>query len=181
MKADGKKDSKPTRPDSLARPFLPGEAIPAPEVVEKNSDSSWALFQALQEEFAPTHRTGPAGLDSPGGLDSTQRDPLPPAAAAPAASLAAPTREQVMFEARRNNRVCPQPAFWNRLCQLLQKETGQVPPPPVAPAAWADTPSLSKRIALRAQVEWAAAHGALLPMYAYFRLLPEDKWHHMGD
>lgn len=169
MKPDGKKDSKDTRPDSLGRTYAPGDPLPAPEVVEKDTDTSWALFQALQE----------GGVDTQQAFPTTQADTLEAPAQRPAS--AGPGLEEVMFEARRNNRVCPLPAFWNRLCQLLQKETGKEPPPPVSPAAWGTTPSLTKRIALRAQVEWAGTNGALLPMYAYFRMLPEDKWHHMGD
>ncbi len=159
---------KKSAPDPLAKPWHEGDPVPVPDVVEKNSDTSWAMFEALQQgkasDFEPTKRSGPAPLDGHGGRGAA------------AAGL-----EEVMFETRRNNRVCPQHAFWLRLCQLLQKETGGSPPPPIGSNAWATTPSLTKRVAMRILVEWAGENNALPPMLAYLRMLPEDKWVHMGD
>lgn len=171
---------KPSRPGDLSRPMELGEPLPVPEVVEKDTDTSWALFQALQEDpsrvdFAETRRSGPGPLEATPSSPSTR----PPAG--PAAPLPGPTLDDAMFEARRNNRVCPLPPYWNRLYGLLPNKTAKEPLPPVPAAAWGTTPALNKRICLRNQLEWAHAQGALVQVFAYLRALPEDKWQHMGD
>ena len=91
---DGKQ-SKPgvpgkTRPDprlasGLTRPgelYLPGDALPVPDVVEKNTDSVWALWSDMVEgEAAPAaadqkdfKQTVPMDLDA---MDKTQLMDLP--------------------------------------------------------------------------------------------------------
>jgi hypothetical protein len=167
-KPDPKK--KKSAADAMAKPWHEGDPLPVPDVVEKNSDTSWAMFEALQQgkasDFEATRRSGPVPLAGRGHR---------------ATSGGGAALDEAMAETRRNNRVCPQQAFWLRLCQLLQKETGKPPPPPIGPNAWATTPSLTKRVAMRILVEWAGENNALPPMLAYLRMLPEDKWVHMGD
>ena len=154
--------------DALGNPYLPGEPLPKPDVVEKNSDTAWAMFEAIRDG---THEEFP----------STSRDTLDEPKRAPKAKAILPlTSDEVMFEARRNNRVCPMPSHWVRLYQALQ-EFGPDAPAPIAVAAWKTTPPLQMRARLRTQVDWAADHGALDAMFAFLRQLPEDKWHHMGD
>jgi hypothetical protein len=164
MPAPPKKD-----PNAIGKPYNPGEPLPKPDVVEKNSDTAWAMFQAIQDG---THEEFP----------STSRDTLDlPVTRGPKEKAIKPlTDDEVMFEARRNNRVCPMPSHWLQLHQILQQH-GAGAPPPVDLSAWQTTPPLEKRTRLRSQVDWAAEHGALEPMFTFFRALPEDQWHHMGD
>jgi hypothetical protein len=93
------------------------------------------------------------------------------------------TLSQVMTEARRNNRACPQPQAWQKLYEMLpgkrQVGRGWEPPPPLTGSAWAATQSLAKRMCLRDHIEWADKHGCLDAVYAYLRQLPEDDWHYM--
>jgi len=53
------------------------------------------------------------------------------------------------------------------------------PPLPIAPQAWRVTSSMIKRLCLRDHLEWAARHGAAVPVLAFLRGLPEDKWLHV--
>ena len=92
------------------------------------------------------------------------------------------TLDQVMAEANRNERVCPQPMKWNELYQLLpdrnRKGSGWEPPLPLILAAWWDTPILSKRLRLREHIEWAEAHDALNQVYEFMASLTEEEWYH---
>ena len=168
MKPPSKK--KDTSIDALGRTYHPGEPLPAPEVDEKNTDTAWDIFQALQDG---THQDFPTTTRET--LDARRHPRLAKAALKPL------TMEEVMFEARRNNRVCPLPSHWQRLQQLLRQQAGTEPPPPIEVAAWRSIPSLNKRLCLRNQVQWAWEHRVLEAMFAFLRDLPEDKWHHMGD
>ena len=162
--------SKDTTTDALGGPYHPGEPVPVPDVKERNTDTAWALFEALQDgthqEFpSTTQETLEANLDP--RLAKVALKPL--------------TMEEVIFEARRNNRVCPMPSQWRRLQDLLRQQGGAEPPAPIGVAAWRSTSSLNKRLCLRNQVEWAGEHRMLDAMFAFLRELPEDKWQHMGD
>ena len=139
---------------------------PLPEVSESNSETTWRMFQELQSQHGSQFlRTEPSSLAPLAGGG----EPAP----------ARLTVDDVMFEARRGNRVCPKEAQWCLLQQLL--ETGG----PDAPAALAGpefrrTPSLVKRTRVREQVEWAARCGILHLVFGFFRSLPEDDWVHIG-
>lgn len=165
-----KKDAAPPAGgNDLGKTFHPGEPLPKPQVVEKDSDTAWAMFQALQdgapaENYATTARDS---LDAPSPRPDTR-------------GLKPLSMDEVMFEARRNNRVCPMPSHWQRLFDLL-KQAGPGLPPPVGVTEWRGTSSLNKRLILRNQVQWAWENGALEAMFAFLRELPEEKWHHMGD
>jgi hypothetical protein len=54
------------------------------------------------------------------------------------------TKEEVLAEAQRNNRVCPQPQKWSELYELLpnkrRKGNGWEPSLPLILAAWWDAP-----------------------------------------
>jgi hypothetical protein len=189
--------SKPrsSKPGSLDEPYVQGDPIPAPEAVERNSATDWAAFSELSARhdagFAPT---APASLHMrlsdedrpyaptvPAGLQS-----LPEARVAgqapPVGKLAL---EDVLAEARRNNRVCPNQDQWNQLYALLPGKTrrfGRIQPtPPLTGRAWAATPDLAKRMALREHIEWAAAQGCLKDVMDFLTQLPEDQWHKMGE
>ena len=55
------------------------------------------------------------------------------------------------------------------------------PPPPITGQAWAVTPSLTKRLHFREQIEWAERAGILDAVMAFMQALPEEEWLHMGE
>jgi hypothetical protein len=137
------------------------------EVVEKTSDTSWAMFQALQgQQERGFEKTRPTGL------------PVAPGAKAPSEDV---TMDDVLVEVRRNNRVCPMPAIWQRLYAYLPNTGPHLPKVPATHAEWAQVPSLQKRARLREHIEWAASQGVLRQVYEALRKLPEERWHHMGE
>jgi hypothetical protein len=168
--------SPPPKATDFGGLYLPGDRIPSPDAMERNSDSAWAMFNELSAgQEARYAATEPAGL-----MHQT------PAAAPVAASKPQITVDAVMLEARRNNRVCPLPLQWKALYELLPVRTGgdgrREPTPPIATvAAWRATPPLSKRMCLREQVEWAASHGCLEAVASFIFGMQEDEWHHMGE
>ncbi|MBK6006523.1 hypothetical protein JJB11_10505 [Ramlibacter ginsenosidimutans] len=144
---------------------LPGAQAEV-EVVEKSSDTSWAMFQALQGQ-------------SERGFVRTRPTKL--AAVAEAKAQEDVTVDDVLVEIRRNNRVCPLPAIWQRLYAYLPNTGPHLAKVPASPAEWEQVPSLEKRARLREHVEWAAAQGVLPQVYQALRKLPEERWHHMGE
>jgi hypothetical protein len=159
------------------------DPIPAPDAQERATETAWALFQELHDtdkrQFADTvPATAPGRLDSR-SLSST----LPGIAPASAARRGEPTLDELLLEARRNNRVCPQPAAWRTLYTLLpgkrQGPNGWEPPLPITGPAWQATGAMAKRLALRDHLEWAAAHGGAASVLAWLRALPEGDWLHV--
>jgi hypothetical protein len=145
---------------------LPGAQAEV-EVVEKSSETSWALFQALQGQSERGFvRTRPTKLASV------------PEAKAPQEDI---TVDDVLVEVRRNNRVCPLPAIWQRLYAYLPNTGPHLAKVPASPAEWEHVPSLEKRARLREHIEWAAAQGVLPQVHQALRKLPEKRWHHMGE
>jgi len=134
------------------------------EVLEENSDTSWAIFQALQQQQERGfEKTRPIGLqDAP--------------TAEPAREL---TVDDVMGEVRRNNRVCPTPRAWQRLYDFLPNKAPGLPPVPATRAEWEQLPPLQKRARLRAHIEWAAGQGVLRQVHEALRKLPEERWQHL--
>jgi len=172
--------------------YLPGDRIPSADAVEADTDSAWALFNALAngeepQRFEPTAPAAlslrPAAAPADPGYAATEPAGLPvePRRASPSGL----TAEAVLLEARRNNRVCPQQLQWQLLYDLLPVKPGpggrQDPLPPPAGQVWKTMPSLSKRTCLRLQIEWAAANGCLDIIHNFFGQLQEDEWHHIGD
>ena len=136
-------------------------------VVETTSDTSWAMFQALQgQQERGFEKTRPTGLAAPEG------------AAVPGEEV---TIDDVLVEARRNNRVCPMPAIWQRLYAYLPNTGPHLPKVPATHAEWKEVPNLQKRARLREHIEWAASQGVLRQVYEALRKLPENRWHHIGD
>jgi hypothetical protein len=95
------------------------------------------------------------------------------------------TLEEVIMEAKKNDRVCPQPLRWQELYEILpekrRKGMGWEPSPPLILAAWWDAPALSKMMRLREHIEWADKHRGLDKVYDFLCQLPESEWHHLGD
>jgi hypothetical protein len=89
--------------------------------------------------------------------------------------------DAVLAQARRFNRICPVEAEWLRLQAVLTECGGCDAPPAMHGAAFRRAPPLARRSAVREQVEWAAARGCLLQVYAFLEALPEDRWVHMDD
>jgi len=86
--------------------------------------------------------------------------------------------EDVLADAQKNNRVCPQPQKWQQLYEMLpdkkQKGAGWEPPLPLILAAWWDTPALSKTLRLREHIEWAESHGVLEQVASFLQELSEE-------
>jgi hypothetical protein len=139
-----------------------------PEVVEKNTDSSWQLFVTLQSRGESVfQRTLPSGVQDLGTVEQAATGDI--------------TVQEVMAEARRLNRIAPLQPHWHRL-YLLLKESAQGAEPPAAMTVdeAARTPPLVRRIRVRDQVEWAEQHGQLAAVLRFFRGLSEEEWAHMG-
>ena len=169
-----------------------GDSIPVPEVLHRDGDSAWALWTEVSRQhearFAPTAPlTMPPGM-TPEQLAWARTQPaIRGASLRPAARPAQPlfTLETALLVARRNNRVCPRPPQWDALCALLPARRTprgtQQPPGAATGAAWAVTPSLTKRLCLRAQLEWAERAGALEAVIRFLQAMAEEDWLHMGE
>jgi hypothetical protein len=151
------------RKRTLAR-AEPGHDI---EVLEKNTDTSWAAFQALQDQQEQ-------------GFKSTEPSTLPPpkAASGPAGLLSV---DDVMQEVRRNNRLCPKPLVWQRLYEWLPHKGPGLPGVPATRAEWDQLSPMHKRSRLREHIEWAAMQGVLQKVHEALKALPEERWHHIGE
>lgn len=188
------RSTKKTRPQDLERPWVPGDPIPAPEAVFRDGDSGWALWTEVSQQherrFAktapmphPPARGGePAWAPTQPSAGRGLSPRKPPAAADKQALF---TLETAMLVARRNNRVCPRPQRWDALMTLLParktlRGTAQPPAPPTG-AAWAVTPSLTKRLCFREHIEWAERGGVLEDVMAFMQSMAEEEWLHMGE
>lgn len=178
----------------LDRPWFAGETIPAPEASHHDGETAWELWNEVAQQherrFAETMpmTQGPGltpdevswAATQPAGGVLPKRLPLPKAAEKPLFTL-----EGAMLVARRNNRVCPRPAHWDAFMKLLPaKKTlrgNQQPPAPPTGAAWVVTPSLTKRLCFREQIEWAERAGALEAVMAFMQSMSEQEWLHMGE
>jgi hypothetical protein len=138
---------------------------PLPEVRECNRQTTWELFLALQAGSEAFPQTQPF---TPGHFDLGHSRP----------TTAEATVQDVLNEARRNNRVSPKEAQWTRLWELLKEATG-FEPPACAPTG-ETVPRLVKRMLLRDQIEWAADHGYLALTMRFLQSLPEEEWVHMA-
>lgn len=180
------------RPQDPEGRWQAGDPIPLPEVQHRDGDSAWALWTEVSRQhearFLPT-----APLTLPPGMAPEQLAWARTQPAARGASLRSPARpsqpvftlETALLVARRNNRVCPRPAQWDALCRLLPVRRtlrGTQPPPAAATgAAWVVTPSLTKRLCLREQLEWAEREGVLEAVIGFLQGMAEEDWLHMGE
>jgi hypothetical protein len=146
----------------------------APAALEDISEETWREFQALQhsreQQFQPTQP-----------MPNVARPPRAATPAAPSAGDAASASvEQALQIARGNNRVCPMPAQWKALFELMQSlaPPQSIPPVVIDGAAWNMVPAMQKRLRLGEQIEWAGRMGIAKPVVAFLRSLPEDDWLH---
>ncbi len=170
-----------------------GDPIPTSAIEEKDTDTSWALWTDLAASenrgFADT--APPTDVMRYSAEERSYASTVPAAlqAVVPVVPKGRARRElsvvEVMVEARRNNRVCPLPARWQELYDMLpdKRTSGSAwePSPPLIDAAWAATPSIPKRVCFREHIEWADAHGCLQQVFTFMKSLPEGEWHHMGE
>lgn len=181
-------------PESDPHLYDKNDPLPVPQALEHSSDTTWALFADLQEQ---TDR-GFADTQPPEGSMLMPMDQSAPYAATvpavfgdvPFPEEMAPQRshpkrvslEDVIAIGRQKNRVCPQPAAWGRLYSLLVSLPASsglgAPPPPLLAQAWKQTPFLAKRMAFRAQIEWADATGHLEKVRQFLLDMPDSEWHH---
>jgi hypothetical protein len=174
------------QPDTI-NPYLRDDPIPKPDAVEKDTDTTWAEFSDLQaaenRRFADTAPASSIMRDPDDrGYAPTTPAPLQSLQARPATPVMRElTVVEVMVEARKNNRVCPKPAKWQQLYEMLPDRQHSEPAPPLVGAAWDDTPSIPKRMCFREHIEWAASHGCLQQVFSFMKALPETEWHHMGE
>jgi hypothetical protein len=191
MTSSNRKPAPPKKPGDLDAPYLPGDAIPAPEATEKTGDSAWALWNEIANQhevrFAETKpATAPMSLNTEErGWARTAPVELQPREGGTAGRAGPVTIDAAMVLARRNNRVCPRPQRWAEFSMLLADSRADLrtpqPPAPATGAAWTQTSSLAKRLCFREQIEWAQRHGALDKAMAFIVALPESDWLHMGD
>lgn len=191
MSSDKKSPPPAGNPRHTGEPYLPWDPIPKADAVEKNSDSMWDLWQKTHKAHeAGFAQTAPAPVSTRAAVDTAFASTEPAGlGVAPARAPAAPRRpaqkeptvHDAMVEARRNNRVCPSPARWQQLYEMLPNRKANTPTPPLVGPSWLATPSLSKRMCLREQLDWAEANGALAPVLSFLKQLPEEEWHHMGE
>lgn len=190
----GRDPKPPSRSAGLDVPYALGDTIPAPDVVEVEGDTAWALFSEISRQHDDRFvDTAPAITDPSAGPPSepTGWAPTRPLDTSPVPLRRLPdlqplfTLEAAMLVARRNNRVCPRPERWQQLMALLPpRKTSrgvQHPPPPIVGTSWHVTPPLTKRLCFREQIEWADRGGVLESVMAFMQALPEDDWLHMGE
>lgn len=170
-----------------------GDPIPVPEVLHHDGDSAWALWNEVSRQhearFAPTApMTLPPSALSPEQAAWARTQPaLGAGSLRPGSRSAQPlfTLETALLIARRNNRVCPRPQRWEAFCALLPVRKTlrgiQQPPAPATGAAWAVTPSLTKRLCFREQLEWAERQGVLEAAISFMQSMAEEDWLHMGE
>jgi hypothetical protein len=182
------------RAPSLDLPHVLGDPVPVPDAIEDDSDTAWAMWsEAAAKHEARFADTAPASMPmSARNASYAKTEPAPLAQGSIRKPFSGSPRtaeilsiDDVIVEARRNNRVCPQPEIWQQLHDMLGATAsavhgGQVQPP-LTGAAWNRTPALAKRMCFRDQLEWADVHGCLQPVMTFLRGLPEEQWYHMGE
>lgn len=168
-----------------------GEKLPAPEVIEQNGESVWALWSEVNKQHENRFAdTAPASTLQRPSVDPGWAKTQPmevPVTLKQRAVEAQPlfTLEAAMLVARRNNRVCPRPERWQEMHGLLParrtpRGVQQPPAPPLGPA-WTITAPLTKRLLFREHVEWAEAQGVLENIMSFMQQMPESDWLHMGE
>lgn len=192
-RSEPKKPEPPAReepapqPPETINPYLRDDPIPTLEAVETDADTSWAEFADLQavenRRFADTAPASSSMHDPDDrGYAPTTPAPLQSLHALPAAPVVRElTVVEVMVEARKNNRVCPKPAKWQQLYEMLPDRRRSEPAPPLVGAAWDATSPIPKRMCFREHIDWADSHGCLQQVLTFMKALPESDWHHMGD
>lgn len=180
------KPPAPPKPKLVNHPYDALDPIPQPDVVEKSSETTWALWQDVHDkeharyaDTVPLTAPGPGmGATRPGANSSG----LP---FRPAAVQGASGADLLTQEAKRNNRVCPKPDQWRQLHDMLRARAPQASAaalaPPFAGTEWQRTTSLAKRLSFRSLIDWTIANALVEDALRFLRALPEDQWHHMGE
>lgn len=175
--------------------WAPSDSMPLPEVVQKESDSAWELWNQVSEQhearFANTE-PAPAGIGQP--PEETGWANTAPAGehlkGGPPPRVQVQTQPAVCLEAalkiaRRNSRVCPRPKKWEQLVAMLPARKTlrgtEQPPPAIAGPAWYATPERAKRLCFREHLEWAERVALLQQVMDFMEAIPEEEWLHAGD
>jgi hypothetical protein len=91
------------------------------------------------------------------------------------------TLDDVMTEASRHGRVCPQPMIWNQLWELLANPrrvgAGWEPLLPLILAAWWEASDSDKRSRFHSHLRWASEHGAIELVAALMSSMKPEDWH----
>jgi hypothetical protein len=91
------------------------------------------------------------------------------------------TLHDVLAEASKDGRVCPQPKVWSRLWELLPERrrvgVGWEPPLPLILAAWWEASDSEKRSRFHSHLWWASEHGAIEPVAHLLSSLKPEDWH----
>jgi hypothetical protein len=161
------------------RPYLPGDPIPVPEAVEKDTETTWQLFSELaakdDKRYAETVQ-----VTMPGSIQS-----LPRKAIQPAPASGKPTLEKLLALCTQTNRVCPVGPVWQELydAMVAKAPAGAAASlaPPLTGVEWTRTSPLAKRMTFKDQLGWAAKHGLVDDVHRFLVRLTETQWHHMGD
>jgi hypothetical protein len=172
----------PAAPGDPPDTYVFGDPIPVPDATEKSSETAWGLFSELSAtqdlryaDTVPLTVAGAAVPPRPGAKPVKLLADLLPQRIAP---------DAVLSLARQTNRVCPQPAHWQQLHDLLAAcragPSTDAPMTPITGTAWRETPELAKRMCLRSQIEWASSHGCLAQAHAFLKQLREEDWHHIS-
>lgn len=165
------------------------ESLPAPDTRELGENTGWEMWdQAMKRSEAQFADTAPMtapfpleggdrryALTQPSSLPTT-RDVMPQARTT--------TVEAVMLEARKSNRVCPRPMWWEEMYARMPewgRPGAQLPQAPLSGDSWDRTPALAKRMSFRAHVEWCEEQQCLTQLLDYLKALPQGAWHHMGE
>lgn len=178
--------SEGPRPQGPPKRKAPGafDRVPVPQGIEDASEAAWRDYEAcctaLDRRLAQLRSSAAAQA-----RELIRRAARPSGQRAPA--LRGPRRivtvAQVLQLVRANGRVCPRPGPWHCVYLLLpearEDDHAERAPLPVTFAAWEHTPDLRKRLALRAQIDWAQRHGALVRLYDCLAALREQDWHHL--
>lgn len=85
--------------------------------------------------------------------------------------------DELLQYVRANGRVCPQPAAWQKLFQMLPEKTRTDPAPPFLGDAWHASNEVDKTMRLIEHIQWAAEHGAFREVNNFLRTLPEKDWY----
>jgi hypothetical protein len=91
------------------------------------------------------------------------------------------TKEEVLLECTKNNRICPMPPKWDALYRLIasKKRPGDTGlPVPLILGGWRLP---GKALILEIQINFAADHNALDEVYSFLLSLSESDWHHTTD
>ena len=89
--------------------------------------------------------------------------------------------DDVLREAFKDKRVCPNPQLWNRLWEMLpdrrREGSAWIPSLPLILNAWWYTSNDQKRERFKEHLLWAEKHGQLDRIADYINQLKPKDWH----